>query len=72
MDTEYRTPSLRDGLLVHMPYTTYAHWFQLRQLLDGAGVTRVQVHFDIDSMSRPRSCAASATPSRPDARTGFA
>ena len=52
MDTEYRTPVLRNGLLVHMPYTTYAHWFLLRQLLDGAGVERVQVHFDIDAMSR--------------------
>ena len=52
MDTAYRTPTLRNGLLVHMPYTTYAHWYLLRQLLDGAGVERVQVHFDIDSMSR--------------------
>ena len=52
MDTEYRTPVLRNGLLVYMPYTTYAHWHLLRQLLDGAGVERVQVHFDIDSMSR--------------------
>ena len=52
MDTEYRTPVLRNGLLVRMSYTTYAHWFLLRQLLDGAGVERVQVHFDIDSMSR--------------------
>ena len=52
MDTAYRTPTLRNGLLVHMPYTTYAHWYLLRQVLDGAGVQRVQVHFDIDSMSR--------------------
>ena len=52
MDTAYRTPFLRNGLLVHMPYTTYAHWYLLRQLLDGAGVERVQAHFDINSMSR--------------------
>ena len=52
MDTGYRTPMLRTGLLVHMPYTTYAHWYLLRQLLDGAGVRHVQVHFDIDSTSR--------------------
>ena len=52
MDTAYRTPTLRNGLLVHMPYTTYAHWYLLRHLLDGAGVERVQAHFDIDSMSR--------------------
>ena len=52
MDTTYRTPFLRDGLLVHVPYTTYAHWYLVRHLLDGAGVERVQAHFDIDSMSR--------------------
>ncbi len=52
MDITYRTPFLRDGLLVHMPYTTYAHWYLVRHLLDGAGVERVQAHFDIDSMSR--------------------
>ena len=52
MDTEYRTPTLRNGLLVHMPYTTYAHWYLLRQVLDGAGVERVKAHFDIDLMSR--------------------
>ena len=52
MNTAYRTPFLRDGLLVHQPYTTYAHWFLLRRLLLGAGVERFQFHFDIDSMSR--------------------
>ena len=52
MNTAYRTPFLRDGLLVHQPYTTYAHWFLLRRLLIGAGVERTQFHFDIDSMSR--------------------
>ena len=52
MDTTFRTPFLKDGLLVHMPYTTYAHWYLLRRLLTGAGVQRTQFHFDIDSMSR--------------------
>ena len=52
MNIAYRTPFLRNGLLVHMPYVTYAHWFMLRQLLRGAGVERTQMHFDIDSMSR--------------------
>ena len=32
MDTAYRTPILRNGLLVHMPYPTYARWYLLRQL----------------------------------------
>ena len=52
MDTTYRTPFLKDGALVHMPYTTYAHWYLLRRLLTGAGVRRTQFHFDIDSTSR--------------------
>ena len=52
MNVTYRTPFLRNGLLVHMPYTTYAHWYLLRRLLLGAGVEQTQFHFDIDSMSR--------------------
>ena len=52
MDATYRTPFLRDGLLVHMPYTVYAHWYLLRRLLLGAGVEQTQFHFDIDSTSR--------------------
>ena len=52
MDITYKTPYLKDGLLIHMPYTSYAHWFLLRRLLVGAGVERTQFHFDIDSMSR--------------------
>ena len=52
MDVTYRTPYLRKGMLIHMPYTTYAHWYLLRRLLIGAGVERFQFHFDIDSMTR--------------------
>ena len=52
LNVTYRTPFLRNGLLVHMPYTTYAHWYLLRRLLLGAGVEQTQFHFDIDSMSR--------------------
>ena len=52
MDTTYRTPFLKKGLLVHMPYTTYAHWYLLKRLLTGAGVERTQMHFDISSTSR--------------------
>lgn len=39
-------------MLIHMPYTTYAHWYLLRRLLLGTGVERFQMHFDISSMSR--------------------
>ena len=52
MDTAYRTPFLNKGMLIHMPYTTYAHWYLLRRLLLGAGVSRFQMHFDISSTSR--------------------
>ena len=52
MDGSYKTPYLKDGLLIHMPYMTYAHWFLLRRLLVGAGVEHFQFHFDIDSTSR--------------------
>ena len=52
MNIAYRTPFLRNGLMVHMPYLTDAHWFLLRRVLLGAGVERIQMHFDVDSMSR--------------------
>ena len=51
-DTSYRTPELKGGLQVHMPYTAYAHWLLMHRLLTGAGVERVQANVDIDSMSR--------------------
>ena len=51
-DETYQTPTLKGGLQVHMPYTTYAHWFLLRRILKGAGVEKIQVNLDIDSMSR--------------------
>ena len=44
MDTTYRTPFLKDGMLVHMPYTTYAHWYQ--------------DHDDIDMILMKRSLTA--------------
>ena len=52
MNTKYRTPYLKNGLLVHMPYTTYAHWRLLKRLLTGSGVRRTQMHFDISSTTR--------------------
>ena len=35
LDNAYKTPFLRDGLQVHMPYTAYAHWFLLHRILTG-------------------------------------
>ena len=52
LDTSYKTPFLSKGLQVHMPYTAYAHWMLLQRLLSGAGVKRLQVNVDIDSMAR--------------------
>ena len=52
LNTAYTTPNLTHGLQVHMPYTTYAHWFLLHRILAGAGVQKVQINTDIDSMSR--------------------
>ena len=52
MNTAHRTPHLHNGLLVHQPYTIYAHWVLLRRLLAGAGVEQTQMHFDIDSTAR--------------------
>ena len=52
MDTTYRTPFLRNGLQVHLPYTVYASWFLLHRILSGAGVEKVQASIDLDSTSR--------------------
>ena len=52
MDNTYVTPQLSTGMQVHMPYTAYAHWFLLHRILTGAGVERIQLNTDIDSMSR--------------------
>ncbi len=50
---EINAKSARAGdMSMKEPYTTYAHWFLMRHLLLGAGVERMQFHFDIDSMSR--------------------
>ena len=52
LDTTYVTPFLSTGLQVHMPYTAYAHWFLLHRVLTGAGVKKLQLNTDIDSMTR--------------------
>ena len=58
LDTAFSTPFLSSGLQVHMPYTTYAHWFLMHRLLAGAGVKQVQLNSDIDSMTRAAFLAA--------------
>ena len=71
-DTSYRTPELKGGLQVHMPYTAYAHWMLMHRLLTGAGVERVQTNVDIDSMSRAAFlCAYADEVKRGDAHLFF-
>ena len=48
----FRTPFLRNGMQVYLPYTAYAHWFMLHRLLTGAAVNTLQANMDIDSMNR--------------------
>ena len=51
-DGVLRTPYLKRGPQVHLPYTVYAHWILLRRILDGAGVKRLQANMDVDSSAR--------------------
>ena len=52
LDRNCRTPFLYNGLQIHMPYLAYAHWFLMHRLLTGAGVQRLQMNTDINSMTR--------------------
>ena len=72
LDPGLRTPFLRNGMQIHLPYTVYAHWFLLHRLLRGAGVTSVQANMDIDSMSRAAFlCAFSEEVKKGDAHGFF-
>ena len=72
LDTTYVTPFLSTGLQVHMPYTAYAHWFLLHRILTGAGVEKIQLNTDIDSMTRAAFLTAYADEvKRGDAHTFF-
>ena len=51
-DGSIRTPFVRHGMQVHTPYVAYAHWLLLHRLMTGAGVKRVQLNTDINSMTR--------------------
>lgn len=72
-DASYRTPALKGGLQIHMPYTTYAHWCLLRRILKGAGVEKIQANMDVDSTSRAGFlCAFPDEVKRGDAHLFFA
>ena len=40
------------GMQVHVPYTVYAHFFLMRELMSGAGVKQVKYSMDCESLLR--------------------
>ena len=45
-------PQAGKGMQVHVPYTVYAHFFVVRQILSGAGVKQVEYSMDCESLLR--------------------
>ena len=45
-------PQAGKGMQVHVPYTVYAHFFLMRQILSGAGVKKVEYSMDCESLLR--------------------
>ena len=45
-------PQAGKGMQVHVPYTVYAHFFLVRQILSGAGVKQVEYSMDCESLLR--------------------
>ena len=45
-------PQAGKGMQVHVPYTVYAHFFMMRQILLGAGVKQVEYSMDCESLLR--------------------
>ena len=45
-------PQAGHGMQVHVPYTVYAHFFQMRRILMGAGVKQVEYSMDCESLLR--------------------
>ncbi len=52
MNLDYCNPILTEGMQVHVPYTCYAHFQMMHQLVKGAGVERLSYYMDCDSMLR--------------------
>jgi hypothetical protein len=48
----YCNPILTQGMQVHVPYTSYAHFQMMHMLIKGAGVERLFYYMDCDSMLR--------------------
>ena len=45
-------PQAGTGMQVHVPYTVYAHFFLVREVLRGAGVKQVEYSMDCESLLR--------------------
>ena len=45
-------PQAGTGMQVHVPYTVYAHFFLMREIMSGAGVKRVEYSMDCESLLR--------------------
>ncbi len=47
-----QNPQAGKGMQVHVPYTVYAHFFLMREVLRGAGVRQVEYSMDCESLLR--------------------
>jgi len=52
IDLNYCNPILTEGMQVHVPYTSYAHFQMIHMLVKGAGVEKLFYYMDCDSMLR--------------------
>ena len=52
MNPSLHNPKMAKGLQVHIPYTSYAHFFIMQKMLKGAGVENIQYSMDCESMFR--------------------
>ena len=64
-------PHAGKGMQVHVPYTVYAHFFLVRELLLGAGVKRVEYSMDCESLLRSAFVSAWRDEVKQDTAHGF-
>lgn len=71
MDLAYCNPILTDGMQVHLPYTSYAHFQMIHMLVKGAGVEHLSYYMDCDSMLRAGFVSAFEKEIRDGSAHGF-
>ena len=64
-------PQAGKGMQVHVPYTVYAHFFMMRELLVGAGVKQVAYSMDCESLLRGAFLSAWCNEVKQGAAHGF-